>query len=203
MARLVMKSGGHGDRVIELVLVVNRFGRSPENHFQIEDPTVSARHCEITLTSEGAKIRDCASTNGTFINGHRVGEARFSTGQTLHLGDVELLVESADVTFAIPKLETFRPAPPVALADGSLICPRHLDARAAYQCTHCREVLCDACVHSLRRRGGKSRKLCPLCSYECVKIGVETKKMRKSLLSRLRYTVKLPFLSHRKSRKGK
>jgi pSer/pThr/pTyr-binding forkhead associated (FHA) protein len=202
MARLVMKSGGGGDRVIELVLKVNRFGRSPENHFQIEDPTVSAHHCEITLTGEGAVIRDCDSTNGTFINGHRVKEARLSPGQTLHLGGVELLVESADVTIAIPKIDLSRPMPPVVLADGSMLCPRHPNARATYQCSNCREVLCEACVHSLRRQGGKPRKLCPLCSHECVKIGGETKKTRKSFLGRWRQTVKLPFLSRSRSKKS-
>jgi len=197
-----MKSDGHGDRVIELVLVVNRFGRGPENHFQIEDSTVSARHCEITLTSEGPVLRDCDSTNGTFINGHRVSEAKLSNGQTLRLGDVELLVESAEVTIAIPKIDLSRPMPPVVLADGSMLCPRHPSARATYQCPNCREVLCDACVHVLGRRGGTARKLCPLCSHECVRIGVEEKKVKKSFLSRLRRTVKLPFLSHSKSKKA-
>jgi hypothetical protein len=194
MARLVIKSAGFDDRVIELKLEVNRFGRSPENHFQIEHPTVSAQHCEITLTPEGVVVRDCASTNGTFINGHRVKEAKLSAGQTLHLGEIELLVESADFDIAIPKFDLPRPAPPVVLSDGSLICPRHPKSRATYQCTSCREVLCDACVHWLRRRGGKVMKLCPLCSHECLPIGGETKKKKKALLDRWRRTVKLPFL---------
>jgi hypothetical protein len=178
--------------VIELNLGVNRFGRSPKNDAQIEHPTVSAMHCEIVLADDGIVVRDCASTNGTFVGGQRIKEARLSAGQSLHLGDVELLVETTEVTIAIPSFDVSRPAPPVVLADGSLICPRHPSARATHQCTHCHEVLCDDCVHWLRRRGGKLMKFCPLCSHPCVPLGGEKKK-KKSLSGLWHKTVKLRF----------
>jgi pSer/pThr/pTyr-binding forkhead associated (FHA) protein len=173
MARLVIKSDGFGDRVIEFNLGVNRFGRSPESDVQIEHPTVSATHCEFVLADNGLVVRDCGSANGTFIGSEQVTEARLSAGQTVRLGEIELLVETTDITIAIPKFDVPRPAPPVVLSDGSLICPRHPRARATHQCTHCREVLCDACVHRLRRRGGKVMKFCPLCSSPCVPLGGE------------------------------
>jgi hypothetical protein len=194
MATLIIKSDGFRSQVIELRLGVNRFGRSQANDFQIEHSTISARHCEIVLGDGELLVRDCNSTNGTFVDGEPVKEARLSAGQTLHLGDVELLVESTEVRVAIPKFEIAQPAPPpVVLTDGSLICPRHPDARATHQCTHCREILCDACVHRLRRRGGKLLKLCPLCSHKCEPIGGEKKK-KKSFFGLLQKTVKLPFL---------
>lgn len=197
MARLVMKSAEYGDRVIELNLGVNRFGRSPESDVQIEHPTVSAMHGEIVLADDGVVVRDCASANGTYVDGQRIKEARLSAGQVLHLSEVELLVETTDLTIAIPKIDLPRPTPPVVLPDGSLLCPRHPKARVTHQCTHCREVLCDACVRRIRRRGGKLLKFCPLCSKPCVPIDAESKK-RKSLLGRLRETVKLPFLKRPK-----
>ena len=153
MARLVVKDAGRGEQVIELHLGLNRLGRSSDNHFQVEHPTISATHCEVVLSEQRVLVRDCASTNGTFVDGRCIKEAELSVGQVLRLGDVELLVENTDVTIAIPTFEMPRPAPPVILSDGSLICPRHPKARATHQCTHCREVLCDACVHWLRRRG--------------------------------------------------
>ena len=192
MARLVIKSAEMGNRVIELNLGVNRLGRSPKSDFQIEHPTVSASHCEIVLADAGVLVRDCLSANGTFVDGRRIKEAKLSAGQTLHLGEVELLVETTDVTIAIPTFDMPRPAPPVVLSDGSLICPRHPKARATHQCTHCREVLCDACVHRLRRRGGKLMKFCPLCSHPCVPIGVEQRK-KNALLGLLRKAVKPLF----------
>jgi pSer/pThr/pTyr-binding forkhead associated (FHA) protein len=192
MARLVIKSAEAEGRVIELNLGVTRFGRSPVSDVQIEHPTVSAAHCEIVLTNDGVVVRDCASANGTFVGGERIKEARLLAGQTLRLGQVELLVETTDIIIAVPKFDVPRPAPPVVLSDGSLICPRHPKARVTHQCTHCREVLCDACVHRLRRRGGKLMKFCPLCSHPCEPLGGEKRK-KKSLLGLWRKTVKLPF----------
>jgi len=142
MARLVIKTAEMGNRVIELNLGLNRLGRSPKNDFHIEHPTVSAWHCEIVLADEGVVVRDCASANGTFVGGEPIKEAKLSAGQTLHLGEVELLVETTDVTIAIPSFDMPRPAPPVVLSDGSLICPRHPKERATHQYTHCKEVLC-------------------------------------------------------------
>ena len=97
MARLVIKSAEMGNRVIELNLGVNRLGRSPKSDFQIEHPTVSASHCEVVLADDGVVVRDCMSANGTFVGGRRIKEAKLSAGQTLHLGDVELLVEATRI----------------------------------------------------------------------------------------------------------
>jgi hypothetical protein len=193
MTRLVIKSDGFKNQVIELKLGANRFGRSPENDFQIDHQTISARHCEIMLAEDHLLVRDCGSTNGTFVAGRRIKEAALYAGQELCLGDVELFVETTDVTIAIPKFDVPQPAPPVVLSDGSLICPRHPRSRATHQCTHCLEVLCDACVTRLRRRGGKVLKLCPLCSHPATPVGGE-KRRKKSLFKLFQKTVKIPFI---------
>jgi hypothetical protein len=111
----------------------------------------------------------------------------------VRLGDIELLVETTEVVVAIPKFDRPLVAPPVVLTDGSLLCPRHPRVRATHQCTKCREILCDACVHRLRRRGGKILKLCPICSGSVEIIGGEKPK-KKTLLDILNKTVKLPFV---------
>jgi hypothetical protein len=193
MAKLLIKTEGFDNQVIHLNLGVNRFGRGPGNDFIIEHATVSSKHCEITLGDGEVTVRDCNSTNGTFVDDEPIHEAKLAAGQILRLGNVDFLVESTDVNIAIPKFEVVRPAPPVVLTDGSLVCPRHKNARATHQCTHCREVLCDECVHRLRRRGGKLLKLCPLCSHPCERIGGEKKK-KKGFLGFLQRTVKLPFI---------
>ena len=191
-----MKSEGFRDQVIELRLGVNKLGRSPENDFQIHHASVSASHCQIILRGDDVVLRDCNSTNGTFVQGEPIREAVLSEGQTVCLGDVELLVESTDVRIAIPKFDIPRPAPPIVLSDGSLICPRHSKAHVTHQCTFCLEVMCDACVHRLRRRGGKLLKLCPVCSHAVEPLGGEPKKKR-SFFGFLRKTVKLPLLHGR------
>jgi len=192
MARLVIRSADFSNRVIDLHLGVNRLGRSPENDFRIDHSTVSARHCDLVLGNGEIIVRDCGSTNGTFVAGEQIQERKLFAGQTFCIGDVELFVESTEVTIAIPKFEMPQAAPPVVLDDGVIICPRHRHAHASHQCTNCRELLCDACVHRLRRRGGKVLKLCPLCSHPCELINGE-KKRKRSLLGFLQKTVKLPF----------
>ena len=196
MARLLITSQGFSDQVIELNLGINRFGRTAANDVQIQHPTVSAHHCEIILRQESILVRDCGSTNGTFINNEPVANTPLVSGQVLRLGEVELLVENTEVKVAIPAFAPPPPAaPPVVLDNGSMLCPRHPESLVTHQCTHCLEVMCEACVHKIRRRGGQTVKLCPLCSHACERLGGE-KKRKKSLLSFLRRTVKLPFLHH-------
>jgi len=105
-------------------------------------------------------------------------------------------VEDTEVRIEIPKFTVSRPAPPVVLADGSLLCSRHPEAQVTHQCTYCREMLCDACVTRLRRRGGKTLKLCSVCSHKCEPLGGEKKKKR-TILAMLQSTIKLPFIRSR------
>ncbi|HWQ90536.1 MAG TPA: FHA domain-containing protein [Clostridia bacterium] len=198
MAKLLIKSEGFGNRVIDLKLGVNRIGRSPKNEFQIEHPTISSNHCELTLGDNSLLVKDLDSTNGTFINGEKIHDGSLFAGQVLQLGDVELYVETTEVTIAIPQFDIPIPAPPVVLSDGGVICRRHPQARVTHQCTHCSELLCDTCVTKLRRRGGKLLKLCSLCSHKAERIGGEPKKKR-SLLGFLNKTVKMPFLRSSKN----
>lgn len=193
MAKLVIKSPGFQNRVIHLKLGTNRFGRIPGNDFVIDHPTISAHHCEIDLESDGLVVRDCNSTNGTYVGERPVDRATLWAGQTLRMGDVEALVESTDVTISIPKFELPRPAPPIVQPDGTVLCPQHKDAKVTYQCTHCRQVLCDQCVHPMRRKGGKVLKLCPFCSHRCEPLDRPAKKKR-TVLGFLAKTVKMAFL---------
>ncbi len=200
MATFVIKSEGFKNQILELRLGLNRIGRSPACDFIIEHPTVSAVHCEIELSEDGVMVCDCDSTNGTYVAERPVNKdgASIRAGQTLRVGDVELLVESTDVIIAIPKVETPRPMPPIVLDDGTMLCPKHPKQLVTYQCSHCRLVMCDECVHRMRRRGGKVLKLCPECSHPCESL-VKPVKKKSSLLGFLAKTVKMRFLRERKS----
>lgn len=193
MARLVRKRESGEAEIFELNLGVNQFGRNAENHFTIEHPTVSSHHCDLTLTADGVLLHDCDSTNGTFIDGQPIRHGVLLAGQTLRLGDVELFVETTEVHIAIPEIERVIPAPPVVLPDGAMLCPRHPEAVVTHRCTHCHSVLCGNCVKQLRRRGGKTLKLCALCSHPVELIGGDAPR-KKSFFTKLSATIKLPFL---------
>jgi hypothetical protein len=194
MARLLIKTEGFGQRALVLHLGVNRAGRDPDCEICIDHPTISSLHCELALTDDGVYLRDCDSTNGTFINGEPVVEAWLDAGQTLRLGDVELSVESTEANMAIPEFKRPRqqPLPPVVLPDGALSCSRHPQSYATYKCTNCKEVMCNACVHVMRRKGGVPLFLCVLCSHKCEPISIAQSKKKKGFRSLLD-TVKLKF----------
>ena len=197
MARLVIKNENGQPEILELNLGVNQFGRNPENHFAIYHPSVSSHHCDITLTADGVLLHDHDSTNGTFVDGQPVKEAVLLAGQTLRLGDVELFVETTDVHIAIPEIERAIPTPPIVLPDGAMLCPRHPEAKVTHRCTQCHSVLCEDCVKYLRRREGKTLKLCSLCSHPVELIASEKPKKR-SFFAKLTATIKLPFFRGKK-----
>jgi pSer/pThr/pTyr-binding forkhead associated (FHA) protein len=194
MARLQIKTEGFENQALELRPGVNRVGRSPDCDFPIDHPTVSTMHCELILTTDGVILRDCGSTNGSFVNGDPVKEeVRLMAGQTVALGDVELFVETTEAKVVIPQYERPRPKPPVVLPTGGMICPRHTKATATYKCTHCSEIMCSECVHVLRRKGGQPLFLCPVCSHKCEPIGTAGPKKKKGFMEFLQDTVKLKF----------
>jgi hypothetical protein len=195
MARLLIKTEGLDERALDLRLGVNRVGRDPDGEICIEHPTISSLHCELALTNDGVYVRDCNSTNGTFVNGEPVMEMWLDPGQILKLGDVELLVESTDAKIAIPEFQRPRQIapPPVILPDGVVACARHAAAPATYQCTTCKEVMCGACVKVMRRKGGVPLFLCVKCSNKCERIGATEVKKKKGFLGFLQDTVRLKF----------
>jgi pSer/pThr/pTyr-binding forkhead associated (FHA) protein len=187
MARLSVKTDGLNAKLIELKLGANRVGRNSDNDFQIQHPTISSVHCELVLQDSGVILRDLESTNGTFVNDERVREVQLAAGQIVRLGDVELLVESTDATIAIPKFANPElPAPPVVSKDGAIMCSRHPHASVTHHCMTCKETMCDACVHRLRRKGSKKMlMLCPICSGPVELIGGPAKGKKKSLFARI------------------
>ena len=197
MPRLIFKaSEGHSES-IELRPGTNRLGRGSTNDFPIEHATVSTAHCEVICEDGAVLVRDCGSTNGTFINGQPIKESRLEPGQTLHLGEVAMVLEVAPIVVAIPQVDFPEPGPPALLADGSVPCLNHPEVRARRRCTQCQKCFCDPCVHTLRRVGGKVLKLCPSCSAPCEFIPGKDdgKRKKKSLFASLwpfKKTLKMP-----------
>ena len=200
MARLLLDTGGKHREVFELSAGVNRFGRSDECDFHLDHSSVSGIHCELVLSAKGVLLRDCGSTNGTKLDGQPVSEAWLTSGQTVHMGALKFAVEIADAPVIIPKIEVDIPTPPLVTTDGGIMCRRHPKAHATHRCNHCKELLCDGCVHRLRRRGGKLHLFCGLCSRDCVPLSDEKPK-KKSFMTMFKSTIRLPF--NRKKDEGK
>ena len=192
MARLIIQTEGFGNRVIELAMGVNRVGRDEEYEICLDHDTISTLHCKLTLNGDGVYVHDCNSTNGTFVNGEPVLEAWLDPGQMLSIGSVDVLVESTEVTLAIPKVKPAPPQPAAPLEDGGIICARHPQVGAAFKCTQCQAFLCSGCVRVLKVKGGRPMLFCPVCNNKCERLAVKTLK-QKNGFGAFFETVKLKF----------
>lgn len=93
MARLVVISNGLTVPPLELGEVWITIGRGDGNTFQLVEESVSGRHCEVRLLGEELVVRDLLSTNGTFVDGQKISEAKVKPGQVVRIGDVEVRFE--------------------------------------------------------------------------------------------------------------
>jgi hypothetical protein len=74
-------------------------GRAPGEGIDvaIPDPSISKRHCEFTPAGDAVSVVDCASTNGTAVNGALLQGAtpvQLCGGEVITLGRVEMTFES-------------------------------------------------------------------------------------------------------------
>ncbi len=78
-----------GDQSFELPpgrsLVV---GRGISSDIAIYDPTISRRHAELTVGTDGVQVKDLGSSNGTCINGSRVSAGRLHPNDSITFGKV-------------------------------------------------------------------------------------------------------------------
>jgi hypothetical protein len=98
----------------------NRLGRSEQNDFQINHPSVSGSHCEITVSSAGVLLKDLGSTNGTFVNRAPVREVLLQSGQELQLGGVNMVFEASAAPAGATIPASVPIPPPVRLAPAGL-----------------------------------------------------------------------------------
>src|SRR4051812_39832102 len=89
-AKLLVLVPGEAERTVELDLHPRVIGTEEECDVVIAGAGVSRRHCEVTLTSAGVRLRDLGSKNGTLIGKVPIVEAFLPTGETARLGLAQL-----------------------------------------------------------------------------------------------------------------
>jgi hypothetical protein len=67
-------------------------GRGPANSLVLHEPNISRHHAEIIHQEEGWMLRDLGSTNGTYVNGHRITALTLQVGDEIALGSMLLRV---------------------------------------------------------------------------------------------------------------
>lgn len=92
--QLLVKKGPEPGKIFELTSVSMTVGRDPMAEITINDPEVSRRHARLIGTLSGYRIQDLGSTNGTFVDGIRLGgePIDLNIGQVISIGGGVILV---------------------------------------------------------------------------------------------------------------
>jgi pSer/pThr/pTyr-binding forkhead associated (FHA) protein len=73
---------------------INSIGRNVNNTIFVEDDFVSANHAMLTFRGRSWFVEDQGSTNGTYVNGHRIDRpVALSFGDELTIGRVRMRLE--------------------------------------------------------------------------------------------------------------
>lgn len=87
-------------------------GRRSDADLRIPTADVSREHCIISLSGRELTIRDGGSTNGTFVNGKQLAEAKLKAGDKLTVGPVIFTVQIDGMPPNIkPEAVPAKPAP--------------------------------------------------------------------------------------------
>src|SRR3954451_22789409 len=83
-------------------------GRTAQCEVQLDDPSVSRRHCTIALQPNGQlQIKDLESANGTFVNERPITEGSARAGDLIRLGTAILEVRDPSGIMARPDQTIF------------------------------------------------------------------------------------------------
>ncbi len=72
-------------------------GRGTEADVRINDPGVSRRHAEFSVTGAAGgglsiEVHDLGSTNGMLVDGHRIAHTRLRDGSQVKIGNTTMTV---------------------------------------------------------------------------------------------------------------
>ena len=90
-SRVVVISGPSKGSIVRLTAGQLNVGREPSNHLCLADRAVSRKHFSITETDAGFHLVDLDSHNGTFVNGIPVRRKLLGHGDTIRVGQCELV----------------------------------------------------------------------------------------------------------------
>jgi len=122
-------------------------GTSPQADIVVRDPTVSARHCALTVLGPGVAIEDLGSRNGTYVGGARVLAASAGIGTVVTIGRSSLVVFPADAGGVSdparggPSDAAGAPGPPLAGIAGASLAMRRLADQVRRLARHALPVL--------------------------------------------------------------
>ena len=135
-------------------------GRSNEAHLCLPDDRFFSRnHCLLEIDPPRCFLRDLGSTNGTFVNGRRVGETFLGHGDQIQGGATVLVVE---VSTGWGREESVNSQPAIVVVE-CLNCGRREQAQASTPNERL-SFLCEDCRSELKRSPQ------PIPGYDMVRV---------------------------------
>ena len=89
MARLEFIHGPMAGQTVPLVEHVTTIGSVAGNNVVLADPAVSRKHAGIRRVEGSYELADFGSTNGVYVNGHKVPKRNLVTGDVVRVGNSE------------------------------------------------------------------------------------------------------------------
>ena len=96
LLRINYPNSSSDNEVLKLEGSVWMAGRETDCEIQLRNPKVSRKHFELSKSPEGYFLTDLGSSNGTYINGHRVAPhepTRLQSGDQIRVLDIEIHFE--------------------------------------------------------------------------------------------------------------
>ena len=98
MPSLIVQSGKHKGKKIELPDREVVIGRDESCFIRMTSNEVSRQHCAVSLRAEGVYVRDLQSQNGTLVNAVRIeNEQVLRDGDVLQVGPVQFEIAGTKV----------------------------------------------------------------------------------------------------------
>jgi pSer/pThr/pTyr-binding forkhead associated (FHA) protein len=96
---LTMRGGSSHGVVIHIRKPVTTVGRHHNADVVVDDPSISRRHAEITLSGDGYTLSDLGSKNSTFVNQVNIGKSqhRLEDGDEISFGPSQVALTFRNV----------------------------------------------------------------------------------------------------------
>ena len=107
---LRVESGPNAGLELRLAPGATRIGTAPSCRLRLADPAVSRIHCELRVEPGGVTVVDCGSTNGTFVNGLEILEAKLAASARIAIGKTVVGVDlHGDIEVPLAPRDRFGP----------------------------------------------------------------------------------------------
>lgn len=89
VARLEFILGPLANQTLQLTEEVTTLGSVAGNTVVLADPAVSRKHAGIRRIDSTYELADLGSTNGVYVNGHKVPKRNLEEGDIIRIGNTE------------------------------------------------------------------------------------------------------------------